>query len=48
MGSLEEARRLAADDPAVKAGRLEPVVMTWYTEKGALAFPLAETMRKEK
>jgi uncharacterized protein YciI len=48
VGSLEEAKRLAADDPAVKAGRLEPVVMTWYTEKGALAFPLAETIRKEK
>lgn len=39
VGSLEEARKLAEDDPAVKAGRLEVVVMTWYTEKGALAFP---------
>jgi uncharacterized protein YciI len=46
VGSLEEAKRLAADDPAVKAGRLEPVVMTWYTEKGALAFPIAEKLRK--
>jgi uncharacterized protein YciI len=46
VGSLEEAKRLAADDPAVKAGRLEPVVMTWYTEKGALAFPIAERLRK--
>jgi uncharacterized protein len=46
VGSLEEARRLAADDPAVKAGRLEPVVMTWFTEKGALAFPVAEKLRK--
>lgn len=45
-GSLEEAKRLAAEDPAVKAGRLEPVVMTWYTEKGALAFPIAEKLRK--
>src|SRR5262245_59358252 len=32
-GSLEEARRLAGEDPAVKAGRLEVVAMTWYTEK---------------
>jgi uncharacterized protein YciI len=44
VGSLEEARRLAEDDPAVKAGRLEVVVMTWYTEKGALAFPGAEKL----
>jgi len=46
VGSLEEAKRLAGEDPAVKAGRLEPVVMTWYTEKGALAFPVAEKLRK--
>jgi len=46
VGSLEEAKRLAGEDPAVKAGRLEPVVMTWYTEKGALAFPIAEKLRK--
>ena len=46
VGSLEEAKRLAGEDPAVKAGRLEPVVMTWYTEKGALAFPIAEKVRK--
>ena len=46
VGSLEEAKRLAGEDPAVKAGRLEPVVMTWYTEKGALAFPTAEKLHK--
>ena len=46
VGSLEEAKRLAGEDPAVKAGRLEPVVMTWFTEKGALAFPIAEKLRK--
>lgn len=39
VGSVEEARRLAEADPAVQAGRLEVEVMTWYTEKGALAFP---------
>jgi len=46
VGSLEEAKRLAAEDPAVKAGRLEPVVMTWFTEKGALAFPIAEKLSR--
>ena len=46
-GSLEEAKRLAGEDPAVKAGRLEVVAMTWYTEKGAMTFPIAEKLRKE-
>ncbi len=46
-GSLEEAKRLAGEDPAVKAGRLEVVVMTWYTEKGALTFPIAEKLRDQ-
>ena len=45
VGSLDEARRLAEEDPAVKAGRLRVEVMTWYTEKGAMAFPIAEKMR---
>ncbi|HSP32892.1 MAG TPA: YciI family protein [Thermoanaerobaculia bacterium] len=45
--SLEEAKKLAEDDPAVKAGRLEVVVMTWYTEKGALSFPIAERLSKK-
>jgi len=47
VGSIEEARQLAESDPAVKAGRLEVVVMTWYTEKGAMTFPIAEKLRKE-
>lgn len=47
VGSLEEARRLAEEDPAVEAGRLEVVAMTWYTEKGALTFPIAEKLRKD-
>src|SRR5215210_461709 len=46
VGSIEEARQLAESDPAVKAGRLEVVVMTWYTEKGAMTFPIAEKLRK--
>jgi hypothetical protein len=34
--SVEEARTLAEDDPAVRAGRFEVRAMTWYTGKGAL------------
>jgi uncharacterized protein len=39
VGSVQEARRLAEADPAVEAGRLEVLVMSWYTQAGALAFP---------
>jgi uncharacterized protein len=35
--SLEQARRLAEDDPAVRAGRFAIRAMTWHTQKGALA-----------
>ena len=45
---LEEARRLAEDDPAVKAGRLEVEVLSWWVEKGALTFPVAEAMARPK
>jgi len=34
--SLDEAKAWAASDPAVKAGRLIPVVYPWWVEKGAL------------
>lgn len=44
VGSVDEARRLAEQDPAVQAGRLEVEVMTWYTQKGALAFPVFEEL----
>ncbi len=37
-GSVERARRLAEDDPAVRAGRFTVRAMTWYTEKGALTW----------
>ena len=37
-GSLERARRLAEDDPAVRAGRFVVRAMTWYTKKGALTW----------
>ena len=35
-GSLEEARRLAQADSAVRAGRLEIDVMTWYCPPGTM------------
>jgi uncharacterized protein len=40
VGSLDEVRRLAEADPAVRAGRLAVDVMHSYTKKGALTFPL--------
>ena len=46
--SLEEARRLASDDPAVKAGRLEVEAISWWVEKGAMTFPIAEAMVQGK
>jgi uncharacterized protein len=38
VGSLDEARRLAESDPAVRAGRFSIDVMNWYTKRGALSF----------
>ncbi|MEU8073800.1 YciI family protein [Catellatospora citrea] len=38
-GSLEEARRLAEQDPAVRAGRLAVEVMTWWCPPGTMAAP---------
>jgi uncharacterized protein len=38
-GSLEQARKLAEQDPAVQAGQLEPMMMTWYTRSGTLSAP---------
>jgi uncharacterized protein YciI len=37
-GSVERARQLAEDDPAIRAGRFTVRAMTWYTQQGALAF----------
>ena len=39
VGSLEEARRLAEDDPAVRAGRLAVDVMTWWCPAGTMTRP---------
>jgi len=38
-GSLDEARRLAEQDPAVVSGRLTVDVMTWLCEPGAMVQP---------
>ena len=35
---LEEARAVALQDPAVRARRLEPVVMTWLCPPGLVHF----------
>jgi uncharacterized protein YciI len=37
----DEARRLAADDPWVQVGRMEPVVFTWLARAGSVAFGTA-------
>ncbi len=48
-GSLtaEQVRELAEADPAVQAGTMAVAIMDWYTSKGALAFPMAQEMRKK-
>lgn len=38
--SLDEAQRLANDDPAVKAGRLTVTMHPWMVERGILPDPL--------
>ena len=38
-GSLEHARRLAEDDPAVRAGRLAVDAMRWFCPAGTMAQP---------
>ncbi len=38
-GSLDEARRLAEQDPSVVAGRLVVEVMEWWTAPGSLRLP---------
>lgn len=37
--SLAEAKALAEQDPAVKAGRLEVEALSWWVLKGAISFP---------
>jgi uncharacterized protein YciI len=40
-GGVSEARALAERDPAVQAGRLRVEVLSWWVEKGYMAFPKA-------
>jgi uncharacterized protein len=35
---VEETRRLAAEDPSVRAGRMAVQVFSWYTRPGELRF----------
>jgi len=44
VGSIEAARKLAEEDPAVKAGRMKVQAMTWYVEKGYVTFPKAPVL----
>ena len=44
---LAETRELAALDPSVQAGRMQADVVTWHTQRGALAFPGANDQRRE-
>jgi len=37
-GSVEKTRKLAEDDPAVRAGDMTVEVLTWYTAKNAISF----------
>jgi uncharacterized protein YciI len=40
--TLEEAQRLANDDPAVKAGRLVVTLHPWMVQRGILPDPLED------
>jgi uncharacterized protein len=44
---LAETRELAESDPSVQAGRMAVEVMTWLTQRGALAFPGSIDDRRE-
>jgi uncharacterized protein YciI len=48
VGSVEEARRLAEQDPAVQAGQLRVEAMTWWFGKGHMAFPKAVERTPER
>ena len=39
VGSVDEARRLAEQDPSVQAGRLAVEVMQWWCPPGTMAQP---------
>ncbi|MGA8890682.1 MAG: YciI family protein [Anaeromyxobacteraceae bacterium] len=39
VGSVAEAKALAEQDPAVRAGQMRVEAMTWYFGKGYMTFP---------
>lgn len=41
-GDVESSRKLAEDDPRVKAGHLTVVVQTFWHEKGAVTYPMGK------
>jgi uncharacterized protein len=41
VATLEDARNLAEQDPAVKAGRFQVEVLAWWVEKGVMSFKSA-------
>jgi uncharacterized protein YciI len=45
VGSADEARALAEQDPTVKAGQLRIEAVTWYVQKGVMIFPSAPASR---
>lgn len=45
--SKEEAKKLAEEDPAVKAGRLEVEIQRWWFHTERVAFPMAPTDGEE-
>jgi uncharacterized protein YciI len=46
--TLEEAQKLADDDPAVRAGRLQVTMHPWLVERGILPDPLESGPPKTK
>ncbi len=38
VATIDEARKLAEEDPMVKAGRLQVEVLAWWVEKGYMSF----------
>ena len=38
VATIDDARKLAEQDPAVKAGRLQVEVLAWWVEKGNVSF----------
>lgn len=48
VGSADEARALAEQDPTVKAGQLRIEAVSWYVGKGHMTFPKAPSPQPGK